>query len=142
MGYRYIDMNTETQIIDYGSISISPDMNSIYAWIESHGFKQAEFKKGRDYISTYWGARTIVFKLIERENYRTYYIIGPKGSLIALEIAIEDNKILYDFYSPIWLFGIWTIKLKLKPDAPWYASYLSVGYKIQEKFEKRFNMLL
>jgi hypothetical protein len=131
-------MKQEVNTIEYRITEKVPEMEDIERWFAGKGFSKATFKKGKDYVSTFWGTRVIGYKLIERPSFATYYSQGPMGSLFVFEVKIESGKLIYDCYSPLWIFGIWNVKMKFRQNAPWWAKYLTVGNNLQLSFENRF----
>jgi hypothetical protein len=121
--------------------SIEGDFSNIDIgrWFRSKGFEKIEFSNGRKFLSTHWLNQTISFKLIEVENFTTYVKSAFGGSILVFEYKIEDGKLKYNCYSPIWLFGIWNIKLKFKKKATYFFKYLKEGYEIKEAFDLYIN---
>ncbi len=62
------------------------------------------------------------------------------GSLLVFEWKVIEKELYYDCYSPIWLFGIWTLKLEFKPKASWISKYREEGYKIEQAFRAFVEM--
>ncbi len=131
-------MKQETNIIEYRITHKAPEFEEIDRWFASRKFSKATFKRGKDFTLTFFGNRTIGYKLTERPGFTTYYSEGPMGSLFVFEVKIDDGKLYYCCYSPLWIFGIWTVKMDFKQNAPWWAKYLSAGHNIRLSFEKKF----
>lgn len=121
--------------------SIDGDFSNmdIGKWFQSKGFEKIKFNKEKEYISTQWVVEAISFKLIKVENFDTFIKSAFGGSILVFECKIESDNIKYNCYAPIWLFGIWTIKLKFKKQASYLFKYLEEGNKIKEEFEQYIN---
>ncbi len=111
--------------------------SQLQKWFEKQGFTQAAFQKNREYVTNYSGGRAIAFRLTRREGFETFYKGAYGGSLLVFEVAVQNGQLSYDCYCPLWLFGIWTIKLAFKPDAGGIFRYRKEGHQVEEKF-KRF----
>lgn len=132
-------MKNKTNVIEYRITQKVPEIEEIERWFANRKFSKAEFKRGKDFTSTMSGNSMIGYKLTERPGFTTYYSEGPMGSLFVFEVKIENGKLYYDCYSPLWIFGIWTVKLDFKQNAPWWAKYLSVGHNLRTLFESKFK---
>lgn len=117
--------------------SIEGDFSNIDIgkWFRSKGFEKIEFRNGKKFLSTHWLNQPISFKLIEVENFTTFVKSAFGGSILVFECKIEEGKIKYNCYSPLWLFGIWNIKLEFKKKATYFFKYLEEGYEIKEEFD-------
>lgn len=117
--------------------SIKGDFSNknIGKWFRTKGFEKIDFKNEKHFVSTLWIDQSIAFKLIKLEGFDTFIKSAYGGSILVFECKIESDKIIYHSYSPIWLFGIWTKKLKFKKKASYFFKYLSEGYKVKEEFE-------
>ena len=118
--------------------SIDGDFSNmdIGRWFRSKGFEKIEFNTKKEYISTEWLVEAISFKLVKVENFDTFIKSAFGGSILVFECKIEEGNIKYNCYSPIWLFGIWTIKLKFKKQASYLFKYIKEGYEIKEEFDR------
>ncbi len=118
--------------------SIDGDFSNmdIGRWFQSKGFEKIEFNNEKEYISTQGLVDAISFKLIKVESFDTFIKSAFGGSILVFECKVEDDNIKYNCYAPIWLFGIWTIKLKFKKQASYLFRYLKEGYKIKEEFDQ------
>lgn len=105
-------------------------------WFHKQGFVQAAFEKGRVHISSYWQGESVSFKLTRREGFDTFYKSAYGGSLLVFEVSNQAENRGYDCYCPIWLFGIWTIKLPFKQGAGGAFRYRKEGYQLHEKFKR------
>ncbi len=90
------------------------ESKEIASWFKKQGFETAKFNSKVEYITTRYLEQLISFKLKKRKDHTTFYKVGFGGSLLVFECSIENNKINYECYAPIWLFGIWNKKLKFK----------------------------
>jgi hypothetical protein len=110
--------------------------SGLHSWFYKQGFEQAEFQKGRAYVSRYWQGQPVSFKLTRREGFDTYFKGAHGGSLVVFEVALQGDQVIYEGYCPIWLFGIWTLRLAFKQDAGRLFAYRKEGYLLQEKFQR------
>ena len=117
------------------SAEISP--SKLQNWFQKQGFTQSTFQKNREYVTQYGSGRPIAFKLTRREGFDTFYKGAYGGSLLVFEVSLQLDHLAYDCYCPIWLFGIWTIKMAFKPDAGGIFRYRKEGHQMEEKL-KRF----
>jgi hypothetical protein len=139
---------TKLKVIANGNFKKEIVMNSIEGdfsnidigrWFRSKGFEKIEFRNGKEFVITRWLDHPISFKLIEVENFTTFIKSTFGGSLLVFECKIEEGKIEYNCYSPIWLFGIWNIKLEFKKNPTYFFKYLKEGHEIKEKFDLYIN---
>ena len=122
------------------SIHLSLDVAIIDRWFRQQRFRITEFKAEKAFVSTYWGGKQIVYKLIKREGFTTYYKEGHYGSLIVFEVSGAANTISYEGYCPIWLFGIWVIRRSFKEQTSWWQKYRMEGYGIERKFQEFLHL--
>jgi len=110
--------------------------SDIEKWFKNNGFNKIQFGKEKEYLSTQWMAQAVSFKISQFEDFDTFIKSAFGGSILVFEWKVEDTKLTYNCYAPIWLFGIWTIKLQFKIKASYFFKYLKEGYEIQQEFER------
>ena len=112
------------------------DMKAIQKWFLKNGFNQAKFENSKVRISTHWLEQTVTFKLTQLEGFDTFYKEAFGGSLIVFEISTSPNSLIYNCYCPLYLFGIWTLKLSFKEKALKIFQYREQGWKIHKNFNQ------
>ena len=107
------------------------DLNN---WFKKQGFKKAEFENGKTYVSNFWNGHSVSVKLIEHKGFESYYKSAYGGAVLLFEVAIENDKLVYDCYCPIWLFGFWNKKVSFKENAGGLTKYRKEGYYMEKRF--------
>jgi len=105
-------------------------------WFLKQGFTHLHFEKKSEIISTYWLDHPVTFKLTKREGFNTYYKEAFGGSLVVFEVALQDQKVVYEGYSPMLLFGIWSKKMSFKKEATGLFKYRKEGYEWGEQLKQ------
>ena len=123
------------------SRSATERRSQIARWFTAHGFSTAAFKKGKLRYSTYSPGETIIFKLTERPGHDTYYKETTDGALIVFEVMAGEDKISYEGYCPLLLFGIWSKKLRFKKGASGLFKYRDEGHRIEQEFLEQIPQL-
>ncbi|AFL79616.1 hypothetical protein Aeqsu_0084 [Aequorivita sublithincola DSM 14238] len=116
--------------------------NDVKKWFQSKGFEKVQFNNDKEFFSTDWLAESVSFKLTKVKGFDTFIKSAFGGAILVFEYKIEDNKINYNCYAPIWLFGIWAIKLNFRKKVSYLFQYLKEGYKIKEEFDHFINVEL
>jgi len=118
------------------STSSAEPRSNLDQWFRRHGFRIAEFEKGKLRVSTHRMGEMIVFKLTERAGHTTYYKEATGGALIVFEVSVGDQAIRYEGYCPLLLFGIWAKKVTFKQGAGALTKYRDEGYRLEQKFQE------
>ncbi len=105
----------------------------LHTWFKKQKFQLAKFEKGRLYLSTNQMGQTVAFKLTQKPGFDTFYRETQGGALLVFEVQLKDGRLSYHGYCPIWLFGIWTIKLSFKKNAKWPFRYRAEGAGVEER---------
>lgn len=106
-------------------------------WFVKMGFKKAQFEQGKFYYQTFKNGHSVSFKLTIREGHLTYFKETEQGALFVFEVSERDDS--FNAYSPIWLFGFWSLKLKFKEKPMPWAKYLQEGFKLQKLYVDMIN---
>lgn len=104
-------------------------------WFESEDFEKIEFTGATEYLTLSFGGSPIVFKIVRREKFDTYCKIAELGGLIVFEVSLQGNRVLYEGYCPLLLFGFWNKKVAFEKTPSSITKYLGEGYEIMEEFE-------
>ncbi|MBL7983117.1 MAG: hypothetical protein JNL52_15055 [Flavobacteriales bacterium] len=105
-------------------------------WFQGQGFTQVRFVGPIERITTFNMGHTLVFKLRQRPDHRTFYKEAAGGSLIVFEVAMMDGKVQYTGYCPLLLFGHWERKVRFKADAGLLAPYRKEGFEVAQRFKR------
>lgn len=103
----------------------------LHSWFKKQKFQLAEFEKEKLYLSTNQMGQTVAFKLTQKPGFDTFYRETKEGALLVFEVQLKDGHLTYHGYCPIWLFGIWTIKLSFKKNAKWPFRYRKEGARVE-----------
>ena len=132
-------MSKHTYPIPTTADEVDLTTDDLRKWFRSEGFDLVVFDGKNEYVTTFWLNSPVRFNLSKREGYDTFFWEVYGGSLLVFELKLDEGFIEYDCYSPIWLFGIWTIKLNFKRKACSIARYLQEGFEVNERLIDTLN---
>ena len=119
--------------IDLSSTNINKA--DIEDWFTRNRFTKIEFSGKKEFLSTFYKGETVGFKIKKIEGFDTFYKESSGGTMLIFEYKIANNKLFYNCYAPLWLFGIWTKKIEFKEETNKRSLHLQEGFKIRQAFE-------
>lgn len=108
----------------------------VVGWFHQQGFTDVHFQGPTAHITTFNMGHTLVFKLRQRPDHRTFYKEATGGSLIVFEVTTMDGKVQYTGYCPVLLFGLWERKVSFKADAGSLAPYRKEGFEVAQGLKR------
>ncbi len=108
--------------------------SAILNWFTTQGFTRACFDHGKLRVTTDRMGETIVFRLDERSSYDTFFKETSEGGLIVFEVRADGERIVWEGYCPLLLFGIWSRKLAFQPGARAPFRYRDEGHRLAMAF--------
>lgn len=110
-------------------------------WFRSGGFEMAVFNKETMRVTTDRMGELIVFKLTRRPDHDTYYKEVHGGALIVFEIKVDEERVSYEGYCPLLIFGFWKKKLSFEQGAGGLFKYRDEGHRIEQKLLDHIRQL-
>ncbi|MEZ5056937.1 MAG: hypothetical protein R2879_07835 [Saprospiraceae bacterium] len=107
------------------------------SFLKQKGFRKVNFEGNAfTYISTFDSGHSISFKIFKKDGLTTLYKPSSGGAIIVFEVN-ENGE--FEGYCPIFLFGIWNLKLSFKKNAMWPFLYRKEGFEIREAMQQIAN---
>jgi hypothetical protein len=101
------------------------------------GFRKVNFEgKAFTYIATFDSGHSLSFKLFNKDGLTTFYKPSNGGAIIVFEVNENGD---FEGYCPIFLFGIWNLKLSFKKNARWPFLYRKEGFEILKAMQQIVN---